>query len=83
MSSQFHPEWHATVADGTQRKPPPQIQTVVICTALGLQKSRFGGRWLMCWRLLIPCFITTCGLGTNDGIAPEAVLRGQFSVAQN
>jgi hypothetical protein len=54
MSSQFYPEWRATVADGTQRKPPPQIHTVVICAALGLQKADFGGRWLMCWRLLIP-----------------------------
>jgi hypothetical protein len=25
------------------------------------------------WRLLIPCFITICCLGTNDGFAPEAV----------
>jgi len=29
----------------------------------------------MCWRLLIPCFITTCGLGTNDGFAPIAANR--------
>jgi hypothetical protein len=43
MSSQFYPEWRATVADGTQRKPPPQIHTVLICAALGLQKSRFWG----------------------------------------
>jgi hypothetical protein len=56
MSSQFYPEWRATVADGTQRKPPPQIHTVVVCAALGLQKADFGGRWLMWWRLLIPCF---------------------------
>jgi len=42
MSSQFYPEWRAAVADGTQRKPPPQIHTVVICAALGLQKADFG-----------------------------------------
>jgi hypothetical protein len=75
MSSQFYPGLRATVADGTQRKPSPQIHTVVICAALGLQKADFGERWLMCWRLLIPCFITTCGLGTNDGFVPEAATR--------
>jgi hypothetical protein len=42
MSSQFYPEWRATVADGTQRKPPPQIHTVVVYAALGLQKADFG-----------------------------------------
>jgi hypothetical protein len=46
-SSQFYSEWRAAVADGTQRKPPPQIHTVVIRAALGLQKADFGGRWLM------------------------------------
>jgi hypothetical protein len=79
MSSQFYPEWRATVADGTQSKPPPQIHTVVICAALGLQKADFGGRWLMCWRLLIPCFITTCGLGTNGGFALEAAAHPEIS----
>jgi hypothetical protein len=42
MSSQFYPERRATVADGTQRKPPPQIHTVVIYAALGLQTANFG-----------------------------------------
>ena len=79
MSSQFYPEWRATVADGTQRKPPPQIHTVAICAALGLQKADFGGRWLMCRRLLIPCFITTCGLGTNDGFAPIVLKKSLFA----
>ena len=71
MSSQFYPEGRATVADGTQRKPPPQIHTVVICAALGLQKADFGGRWLMCWRLLIPCFITTCCLVRTTALRQE------------
>jgi hypothetical protein len=42
MSSQFYPEWRATVADGTQRKPPPQIHTVVIVPRSGCKKPILG-----------------------------------------
>jgi hypothetical protein len=39
--------------------------------ALGLQKSDFGDAVLAV--TYFPCFITTCGLGTNDGYAIAAV----------
>jgi hypothetical protein len=82
VSSQFYPEWRATVADGTQRKPPPQIRTIVICAALGLQKADFGGRWSMCWRLLIPCFITTCVLVRTTALRHKRPLTpGRLSTA--
>jgi hypothetical protein len=43
----------------------------VICAALGLQKADFGHAVLAV--TYNPCFITTCGLGTNDGFAIAAV----------
>lgn len=75
VSSQFYPEWRATVADGTQRKPPPQIRTIVICAALGLQKADLG--------TLVDVLAVTHSLfhhdmrfGTNDGFAPKAAAHG-------
>ena len=42
MSSQFYPEWRATVADGTQRKPPSNTYGRDLCRAR-VAKSRFWG----------------------------------------
>jgi hypothetical protein len=42
MSSQFYPEWRATVADGTQRKRPPNTSGRDLCRAR-VAKSRVWG----------------------------------------
>jgi hypothetical protein len=59
MRSQLYPEWRTTVADGTQRKPPPQIHNGRDLCRAQVANSRF-------WVTLVDVLAVTHSLFHHD-----------------